>query len=76
MSLNTIFDNGTHKMQSAGRLANESELAKMWRDSELKNTDWIVPVADHPQYAAYLVYRQALRDWPETEDFPTTRPAL
>ena len=47
-----------------------------WRDQELKDTDWIVPVIDHQQHAEYLVYRQALRDWPATEDFPETRPEL
>jgi hypothetical protein len=49
---------------------------KEWRDKELKETDWIVPVIDHPQHSEYLVYRQALRDWPSTPDFPDTRPTL
>ena len=52
------------------------ESGRLWRDGELSNTDWIVPVTDHPQHAAYIAYRQALRDWPESELFPTTRPAL
>lgn len=47
-----------------------------WRDQELQATDWIVPVTDHPQHAAYLAYRQALRDWPNTDAFPDTRPEL
>lgn len=47
-----------------------------WRDEELKETDWIVPVIDHPQHSEYLTYRQALRDWPSTPDFPDTRPTL
>lgn len=47
-----------------------------WRNQELKDTDWLVPVTDHPQRAAYLVYRQALRDWPSTSEFPDTRPTL
>lgn len=49
---------------------------RVWRDSELQRTDWIVPITDHPQHAAYLTYRQALRDWPSTEDFPDIRPEL
>ena len=49
---------------------------RKWRDLELQRTDWIVPVTDHPQHAAYLAYRQALRDWTSTEAFPDTRPAL
>ena len=50
--------------------------ARHWRDQELKATDWIVPVTDHPQHAAYTTYRQALRDWPSTADFPDTKPVL
>ena len=50
--------------------------ARAWRDSELSSTDWIVPLSDHPQRAAYLTYRTALRDWPSTADFPATKPTL
>ena len=52
------------------------ETARQWRDSELSATDYIVPLTDHPQRAAYMTYRQALRDWPSTESFPDTRPEL
>jgi len=48
---------------------------KQWRDSELKGTDFIVPLTDHPQHAAYMTYRQELRDYPAQQDFPNgTRP--
>jgi hypothetical protein len=58
-------------------LAQQAEAkARQWRDSELQATDWIVPVTDHPQHAQYLRYRQGLRDFPESEDFPNTRPTL
>ncbi len=50
--------------------------AKAWRDEELKSTDWIVPITDHPERASYLTYRSNLRDWPPTDDFPNTRPTL
>ena len=50
--------------------------ARAWRDQELINTDWVVPVTDHPQHAAYKTYRTKLRDWPSTSDFPDTRPTL
>lgn len=50
--------------------------ARLWRDEQLVESDWIVPVMDHPQHAAYMAYRQALRDWPNTEAFPDTRPSL
>ena len=43
---------------------------KWWRDSELQSTDYIVPLTDHPQHAAYMTYRQELRDYPSQEDFP------
>ena len=52
------------------------EVEKEWRDSELKRTDWVVPVTDHSQHADYLIYRQTLRDWTATPDFPDTRPEL
>ena len=48
---------------------------KEWRDYELKASDFIVPLTDHPQHAAYMTYRQELRDYPAQEDFPNgTRP--
>lgn len=48
--------------------------AKQWRDSELKKTDFIVPLTDFPNHAAWITYRQQLRDWTTTEDFPNTKP--
>ena len=50
--------------------------AKLWRDEELKSTDYIVGVTDHPQHSDYMAYRVALRDWPSTSDFPDTKPTL
>ena len=47
-----------------------------WRDMELASTDFIVPLSDHPQRAAYMTYRTALRDWPSTSNFPATKPVL
>ena len=52
------------------------EEGRMWRDSELSSSDYIVPLSDHPQRDAYIAYRTALRNWPSTEDFPATRPTL
>ena len=52
------------------------ESARQWRDNELLQTDWIIPITDHPERAAYLTYRTALRDWPSTGDFPDTKPTL
>ena len=61
------------------RTKSDSEIAQREKDSrdrELNQTDWVVAVVDHPQLAAYKTYRQELRDWPSTEDFPDTRPEL
>ncbi len=42
------------------------------RDAKLKESDW-TQVADAPvDQAAWATYRQALRDVPEQEGFPTT----
>ena len=54
----------------------EGQEAREWRDDELSATDYIVPLADHPQRPDYMTYRAALRAWPSTEDFPATRPTL
>jgi len=50
--------------------------ARDWRNEELSKTDHIVPLTDHPDHAATLAYRVALRDWPSTSDFPDTKPTL
>jgi hypothetical protein len=50
--------------------------AKQWRDNELQSTDFIVPLTDHPDHAATITYRQELRDWPSTENFPNTKPTI
>jgi len=41
-----------------------------WRNQELFATDYIVPTTDHPKHAAYMTYRQELRDYPSQPDFP------
>jgi hypothetical protein len=48
--------------------------ARAWRDIELQSTDFIVPLTDYPNRSAWLTYRQELRDWTATEDFPDTKP--
>lgn len=47
-----------------------------WRNEELKKSDWVVQVSDHPERPQYYTYRQALRDWPSTSAFPETKPKL
>ena len=51
-------------------------LAIRWRNAELLATDFIVPLSDHPQRAAYMTYRESLRAWPSTDSFPDTRPEV
>jgi hypothetical protein len=55
---------------------NNIRAARIWRDQELKDSDWISGIPDHGQHAVYMTYRQALRDWPATDDFPDTKPIL
>jgi hypothetical protein len=54
--------------------ASKEAALKTWRDSELSFTDYIVPITDMPNYDSWMSYRQALRDWPNTENFPDTKP--
>lgn len=58
-----------------GQSAIEDE-AKQWRDSELYRTDSLILLPDYPYKEQLLSYRQALRDWPNTTDFPNTRPEM
>lgn len=52
------------------------EQAKSWRDFELTQTDSLMLLPDYPYKEQLTAYRQALRDWPATTDFPDTRPEL
>lgn len=71
-----VLDSGHVEFEAVYEPPSKEELAKVWRNEELKSTDWIVPITDHPQHSKYMTYRQALRDWPATENFPITRPQL
>ncbi len=48
--------------------------AKAWRDSELRSTDNVAQTPDYPNRDAILVYRQQLRDWTATDNFPNIKP--
>lgn len=50
------------------------QLATAWRNDELIRTDSIMAATDHPDYGTLPAYRQALRAWPSTADFPETKP--
>jgi|TARA_R110000764_G_scaffold96267_7_gene180361 hypothetical protein len=47
-----------------------------WRNQELKDTDWVIMLDDHPERPLYYDYRARLRGWPSTSDFPLTKPTL
>lgn len=51
-------------------------LQRKWRNIELSNTDYIVPITDHSLHSEYITYRQELRDWTDTSDFPLVKPTL
>lgn len=48
--------------------------SRLWRDLELQETDFIVPLTDYPNRDAWITYRQELRDWTATDNFPDTKP--
>jgi len=50
--------------------------AKMWRDNELGRYDTRSLVTDDPDISSIIEYRQKLRDWPSTSDFPNTKPTI
>ena len=72
------FDGGSYELITPPAITDSQRQAweKDWRNRELALTDFIVPLSDHPQRDKYMTYRTKLRDWPSTEDFPTTRPTL
>ena len=53
-----------------------SEDPREWRNMELYRTDSLVLLPDHPDKDRLVAYRQALRDWPSTSDFPNTKPTI
>tara|TARA_R110000737_G_scaffold211064_1_gene228612 strand:+ start:160 stop:363 length:204 start_codon:yes stop_codon:yes gene_type:complete len=57
-------------------LITPEQKARTWRDEELTRTDVAATVSDYPNADVYITYREALRQWPSTEDFPATRPEL
>ena len=52
------------------------ESAREWRDQELQKSDEIVKIEDHPLRQNYMFYRDQLRDWPSTSNFPEVRPVF
>lgn len=70
---------GEAPAQSPTELA---EVERMWRDAEMQSNEWLVTrhrdeqdlqqaaTLQAEQFAELLLYRQALRDWPQSALFP------
>jgi len=52
----------------------DEEMEKQWRNKQLSESDNLMLLSDYPYKAELEQYRQTLRDWPNTEDFPENRP--
>jgi len=52
------------------------EAARNWRNGALNKTDTLYLLDDYPDKDKLKAYRQALRDWPSTADFPDKKPTL
>jgi hypothetical protein len=61
----------SHPVKTSEELEAEG---REWRDNELLETDSIVAITDHSNHTALMSYRQELRDWTDTSDFPATKP--
>ena len=67
----TEDDGWSHPVKTTEELEAE---AREWRNKELEQTDSIVAITDHSNHTALMSYRQELRDWTDTSDFPATKP--
>ncbi|SVD31070.1 uncharacterized protein METZ01_LOCUS383924 [marine metagenome] len=63
-------------LSDASILSEKQLEGRMWRGQELLRTDTLILLPDYPNTANLTTYRQELRDWPSTGDFPSTRPTL
>ena len=72
----TEYLNGSFETDQVPLSLDSIEAAINWRNDELAITDEIIKIEDHPLRQNYMFYRQALRDWPSSSDFSTTKPVL
>ena len=63
-------------LSDASILSEKQLEGRMWRGQELLRTDTLIGLPDYPNTANLTTYRQELRDWPTTDDFPDTPPTL
>ena len=57
-------------------MPSDEDFGRMLRNKELERTDLLLLLPDHPDKDNLTTYRQELRDWPSTSDFPDTLPTL
>ena len=71
-------DGGSYELIPPHTLDQEqiNDIAKDWRNGELAKTDTLYLLDDYPDKDKLKAYRQALRDWPSTADFPDKKPTL
>jgi len=72
-------------LDEPAKLEHEAASERVWRDSEVASSEWLVTrhrdeqdmhretTLTVEQFAELLNYRQALRDWPQSEGFPISK---
>jgi hypothetical protein len=68
-----VWQGGAWVLDEATQLASVEAVERSWRDARIAATDYLV-LTDYPlteaSRAELYAYRQALRDWPQSEAFP------
>ena len=78
----TVAGKGTYELVPIPKETDEQKEefnrieARWWRDAELNRTDKFVTVTDHPDHEKIMNLRIRLRNWPDTDDFPDTKPTI
>tara|TARA_E500000331_G_scaffold195386_1_gene187623 strand:- start:114 stop:404 length:291 start_codon:yes stop_codon:yes gene_type:complete len=72
-----LVERGSFQVKSLWVEADLEVSEKRWCDQEIANIQWIIEDAsEHPEKTKYKTYEAALKAWPATSDFPSTRPTL
>ncbi len=78
-----LWVDGEWLLDEAAQARREQRAARAWRDGEIESIKWlrerhrdesdlnIAHTLTADQFAELLTYMQALRDWPQTAEFPT-----
>ena len=74
----TAFDSDSLRYDYSETLEDDvfETYEREWRNIELEKYDLLSLLTNTPNHDGILIYKQTLRDWPSTEDFPMTRPIL